>query len=273
MKAQLLLMLGLLLYVATGQAAPTPTDSLKAKLALIVKRQDSLMTGLKQLLKHNDSLNKELERYHAKDDFYVMAVDRQGSHFEWLLGSTLAIVAFFTYAYFIDEFKRVRREFDSIIRGYLAKLNDTSYRTHRQFSFNISSSIQTLDILSSLVETLGATSTSTMSSSAGLFALRLTALVEDVKAYILIHNEDEKQTEDCLIDIKRQSKALNGYISIFLDTQGLVIDTELIRSSFDWHEKEAFDYLHAHTSQIKDTDVKAEVMQFLLKAYPIANLL
>ncbi|GAB3550112.1 hypothetical protein GCM10027577_28710 [Spirosoma fluminis] len=73
----------------------------------MAKKLDSLSIGLQRVTRTNDSLNKELYYYRAKDDFYVMAVDRQGSHFEWLLGIAIAVAGFFSYNYFNRRIQKV----------------------------------------------------------------------------------------------------------------------------------------------------------------------
>jgi hypothetical protein len=110
MKPSSLLLLGLLLIAVIGQAAPTPTDSLKIQQAQTARRLDSISASLQKLSRTNDSLNKELTYFRAKEDFYAMAVDRQGSHFEWLLGIALAIAGLFTYGSFKTEINKARKE-------------------------------------------------------------------------------------------------------------------------------------------------------------------
>ncbi|SFD47171.1 type 2 periplasmic-binding domain-containing protein [Spirosoma endophyticum] len=120
MKTFLCLLIGLSMLLTTVQANPNPIDSLKKNQALLMKqserlmkRSDSIITIMHKMSHTNDSLNKELYYYRAKDDFYVMAVDRQGSHFEWLLATIIGVAGLFSYTFFRRELNKQREEFDN----------------------------------------------------------------------------------------------------------------------------------------------------------------
>lgn len=130
MKPALRSFIGLFLLSSTVQAVPSPTDSLKAKQLLMIKRLDSLSSGFKKLSSVNDSLNKELYYYRAKDDFYVMAVDRQGSHFEWLLGIVVTVAGLFSYAFFWKELGKLRVEIITKVKGLVDnQVNELDLKT------------------------------------------------------------------------------------------------------------------------------------------------
>lgn len=97
-----------LCFLWPAKAAPAPGDSLK--LVQIVSRLDSLEGRIQRLTRTNDSLNKELYYYRAKDDFYVMAVDRQANHFEWFIGFIVAIAGFLSYSFVQKQLNNVRDE-------------------------------------------------------------------------------------------------------------------------------------------------------------------
>ncbi|RAI76003.1 hypothetical protein HMF3257_20805 [Spirosoma telluris] len=109
--------------MSTVQAKPTPTDSLKAQQALINKRFDSLATGLQKLSRTNDSLNKELTYFRAKEDFYVMAVDRQGSHFEWFIATLITIAGLISYSYFSRQFNIIKGEGEAQLNSFKEEHN------------------------------------------------------------------------------------------------------------------------------------------------------
>ncbi|GAB2566866.1 hypothetical protein GCM10027190_16050 [Spirosoma areae] len=127
------------------QAKPTPTDSLKVKQALMVRRLDSLSAGLQKLLRTNDSLNKELYYFRAKEDFYVMAVDRQGSHFEWLVGIALALAGLFTYGYFSKQIGVVKDNLEERIVEHEESFNDIKLETFKGLAVILNNTLRTTD--------------------------------------------------------------------------------------------------------------------------------
>ncbi|WP_018619854.1 hypothetical protein [Spirosoma luteum] len=128
---KLLLSTCMFLYVLSIQAKPTPNDSIKAQQDLIMKRIDYLYNDLALLKKTKDSLNKDLTYYHAKDDFYVMAVDRQGSHFEWLLATMIGVAGFISYNIFQREKKKLRKEIAAVKADATAQLSKANKTTEQ----------------------------------------------------------------------------------------------------------------------------------------------
>ena len=98
-----------------GPSDSLKVDSLKAVQHSTNQRLDSLVHRVQAINRTNDSLNKELYYYRAKDDFYVMAVDRQGSHFEWFVGIFIALAGYFSYTFFQRELAKIRDEIQTHI--------------------------------------------------------------------------------------------------------------------------------------------------------------
>jgi hypothetical protein len=76
----------LLIFLLAGlkSYSKTPIDTLKLQV-------NQLNTDYQR---RTDSLERELQYYKVKEDYFSAAVDRQGTHFEFLLSSLLAIIGF-----------------------------------------------------------------------------------------------------------------------------------------------------------------------------------
>ena len=109
MARLLLLIMMMSLSVCYGQ---TLTDSLKIKM----RQSESIYQ------KRTDSLQRELQFYKIKEDYFVSALDRQGSHFEFLLSSLIGFIAilialgsFVSFKFFENKINSVKTELNKDI--------------------------------------------------------------------------------------------------------------------------------------------------------------
>ena len=63
----------------------------------------------------SDSLNRELQFYKVKEDYFVNAVDRQGSHFEFLLAFMLGIAGLVSWKVFDNKITSQKQYFEDKI--------------------------------------------------------------------------------------------------------------------------------------------------------------
>ncbi|PMD97682.1 hypothetical protein BWI97_08720 [Siphonobacter sp. BAB-5405] len=93
----------LLPVLGYSQKQQTGNDSIQYQI-------NQLSKEFKALKQTNDSLNKELYYFRAKEDYYALAVDRQGTHFEFLITTIIALVGFISWGYFRSRFQSIENQ-------------------------------------------------------------------------------------------------------------------------------------------------------------------
>ncbi|GAB3550560.1 hypothetical protein GCM10027577_29870 [Spirosoma fluminis] len=228
----------------------------------MAKQLDSLSKGLQRVTRTNDSLNKELYYYRAKDDFYVMAVDRQGSHFEWLVGIALGFTGLVTYGFFWSKINAVEKSFRQAINKFERESAKTTFKLHKQ-------AYDTLGIAAALFRGFSGLSLDDDEGNEPIIPListQLSMLDEIIHAYILIQNEeDQHDIDDTAKTATSLMQDLHREVSLAFEGDRLKIDKDEGLKVFDHDGVKQLNSLHKMVAEIKDTAVRIALMNAILQ--------
>ncbi|MGM9512171.1 hypothetical protein ACS5NO_30830 [Larkinella sp. GY13] len=106
---------------------PVKFDTLQMvakNVGMLLRKSDSLLTLNDSLNRQNRKLNGDLLKYVAEENFYATALDRQATHYEWLLGILLAAAGLVSYSFINRKFRELQGSFTSEMALNVKNINE-----------------------------------------------------------------------------------------------------------------------------------------------------
>lgn len=192
------------------------------------KRINKLDSLLNKSLEVQDSINREILFYKVKEDYYANSLDRQATHYEWLLSVLVALTTLISIGYFEVRFKSLRETLLSKIVeqqenfiDFEIRASKIEYDLHTNLSFSLLSLAGMLDAFR---EGFGKEEPETSSTT-----LKISALINHLKAYG--KSKEAKDIEENEKSIHDNASKIVSEINSFYKGDQLIID---ISSSLDF---------------------------------------
>lgn len=247
----------LLPVLGYSQKKQTGNDSLRDQV-------NQLSKEFKALKQTNDSLNKELYYFRAKEDYYSTSLASQGTHFEWMITTGLAVLGLFSFGYLEVRFRLMSKSFSSKIKDisnlYSSITEKTDLINYELLRNSGVSHGNLATIVGIFNDSESATHETLYSSQMFLSGI---AIIQTLKAYKLA--PDDIAEEELIGHLKEYVSNLKSFFEEMRSSPNL---KELLLNIENFYAVPGIkikESIEAHIPIIKDEALKLDLMDLLVK--------